>query len=129
MDPGYMTRAGRASAVRDAAEAFGHDFRWGRFEQATARVHPEQRDAFRKLAAELQGRVRVTGFEIDAIDLGRARGEAFVAATFTLYRLPSIEETTLHDLQIWRFDQVRRAWFVEPNLALYRRDGAASGTP
>jgi hypothetical protein len=126
MDPGYMSRAGRIHRVRDAAESFGHDFRWGRFEEAAERVRPEQRDAFRALTGELEGRLRITGFEIESIDLGLARGEATVTAAFTLYRLPSVEETMLRERQRWRFDKLRRRWFIEPDLALYR-GGAAAG--
>jgi hypothetical protein len=129
MDPGYMSRAGRTGRVRSAAESFGHDFRWGRFEQAAQRVQPDQRDAFHTLASELDGSVRFTGFEIESIDLGIARGEATVTAAFTLYRLPSVEETTLREHQLWRFDKIRRRWFIEPNLALYRGDGVADEGP
>jgi hypothetical protein len=129
MDPGYMSRAGRTQRVREAADSFGHDFRWGRFEKAAERVHPDRREAFRALATELDGRVRFTGFEIESVELGLVRGEATVSASFTLYRLPSIEETTLRERQQWRFDTVRRRWLLEPNLALYRGDAAASSEP
>ena len=129
MDPGYMSRAGRTSRVRDAAESFGYDLRWGRFEEAAKRVKPDQRDAFLSLASELEGNVRFTGFEIESVDVGIARAEASVSVAFTLYRLPSIEETTLREQQHWRFDKIRRRWYIEPNLALYRGDAVADEGP
>jgi hypothetical protein len=120
MDPSYMSAGGRTGEVRKAADHFGADLRWSRFEQASARVDPEAREAFRSVATQLLGNVRFTGFEIESVELGETRGEATVSVAFTLYVLPLIEEFTIRERQKWYFERSTGQWMLEPDLELYR---------
>ena len=122
MDPSYVTEGGRRGAIREAADTFGHDLRWGRIDQATARITSDRRDEFRVIARSLVDRVRLTEFEVESVDLGTMEDEATVHVRYTLYRIPAIQETRVREAQTWRFDRIRRGWFLDPDLELYAAD-------
>jgi hypothetical protein len=105
---------GRAEVKRNA-EVFGDNFQWGRVQEAARLVHPDDRDAFVAHAGALEGRLRVTGFEVSAVEVDGA--EAFATVVFSVYRPPSVFETTLVDRQRW--ERRNGAWYLRPALSRY----------
>lgn len=122
-DPDFVVPAKRRAEVRDAAEAFAANLRWGRFPAAAARVDPESRIEFLKLVQDPEEPMRFTGFEVMAVELGEEMTQARALVTFTLHRLPSMTEVVFHDDQQWRYEASHARWYLMPQLDAYRNAG------
>jgi hypothetical protein len=101
--------------VQRSAEVFGDNFQWGRIKEASRLVHPDDREAFLAHGVELDERLRVTGFEVAAVEVDGS--EAYATVVFHLYRPPSVVEQTLIDRQRW--ERRHGAWYLRPALERY----------
>lgn len=126
LDPGWASERGRRSAVSAAAEAFGHDLRWGRVAEAALALEPGARDDFVRVATALQRELRFSDFELQSVELGPDKGEASVDVSFGLYRIASISEKGFRERQHWRYDRELRRWLLTPNLGIYRAQLASA---
>ncbi|MFQ5696766.1 MAG: hypothetical protein ACE5IL_00580 [Myxococcota bacterium] len=126
MDPGWISERGRLDAVRAAADGFGHDLRWGRVAEAAGAVEPEVRAAFVEVATDLYRELRFSDFEVQSIQMGPDKEEASVDASFELYPIASIQETSFRVHQQWRYDRELRRWLLTPNLGIYRAQLASA---
>ena len=68
------------------------------------------------------GAPRFTHFELESVELSDERERANVRARFGVYRPPSINERLILERQVWRYDPALGAWFLAPDLQLYRGD-------
>ncbi len=117
--PKYWMSSQRREQVERAAEAYAADLRWGRLEQAAARVLPSRRGAFLELFHDSTRAPRFTGWEVMDVRLGEERGVANVVVGFQLYRPPALREGQILEQQVWRYEPSAALWYVEPNLGLY----------
>ncbi len=111
--------AKRVAVVRETAERYGANLRWGRLEAAVGMVDRERRAAFLKTFRDANPPLRFTSFEIVTVELGSSRDEVEVLASFRLYRLPNLSERSVDELQVWRFDPERGRWYIRPDLSLF----------
>ena len=118
-NPEFLIPAKRVAVVRETAESYGDNLRWGRLEAAVGMVEPERRMAFLRTLRDANPPLRFTSFEIVAVELGSSRDEVEVLASFRLYRVPNLSERSVHELQVWRFDPARGRWYVRPDLSLF----------
>jgi hypothetical protein len=125
VDPRFLLPVERKQRVRDAAEAYAADLRWGRIEQAAQQVHPEIRPLFLETFGNSNDPVRFTHFEVEAVELGSERGLANVRVSFGVYRPPSLEELRIIEQQVWSYEKTRRTWYLKPDIALYCGDVGA----
>ena len=124
-DPDYLLPFKRSAAVREAAETYGQNLRWGRFEVAAGMVAPESRDDFLATFLDAEPPYQFTSFEIVAVDLGEERGRVNVHVVFRLYRPPSMIELSVAEHQAWRYEpSVPPRWVIEPELRAFRQNAA-----
>jgi hypothetical protein len=127
-DSDKLGSPGRIKDVRTAAESYSSNLRWGNYDAAAEFVHPDERKAFRRLLREIGDDLRFTSFEIEQVEFADSIAEAEAMVSFSLYRVPRVDEETMFDYQTWRWDPMRSRWFLSPDLALYsgRTDGGAA---
>jgi hypothetical protein len=118
-NPDFLIPAKRMAIVREAAESYGDNLRWGRIAVAVGMVAPESRISFLETFGDADPPLRFTSFEILTIEAGRSRDEVEVLASFRLYRPPNLTERTIREWQIWRFDPDRASWYLSPDLSLF----------
>lgn len=118
-NPEFLIPAKRVAVVRETAERYGANLRWGRLEAAVGMVDRERRAAFLKTFRDANPPLRFTSFEIVTVELGSSRDEVEVLASFRLYRLPNLSERSVDELQVWRFDPERGRWYIRPDLSLF----------
>ncbi len=118
-NPDYLIPSKRAAIVRETAESYGDNLRWGRLQAAVGMVEPDRRAEFLVTLRDANPPLRFTSFEIVTVELGTSRDEVEVLASFRLYRLPNLSERTVRELQVWRFDPDRGRWYVRPDLSLF----------
>lgn len=108
--------------IREVTEAYLTNLRWERYAEASEVVHPDRRSAFRKLARRTEGRLRITDYEVEAIDTEIPFTTAQASLRYRLVRLPSVvEEEREEQLQLQRH---LGRWYVQPDLqALARAAG------
>ncbi len=118
-NPDFLIPAKRMAMVREVAESYGNNLRWGRIAVAVGMVAPENRVSFLETFVDANPPLRFTSFEIVAIEDGQSRHEMEVLASFRLYRPPNLVERTIRERQIWRFDRNRARWYLSPDLSLF----------
>ncbi len=118
-NPDFLMPAKRMAMVREVAETYGDNLRWGRIEVAVGMVAPENRVSFLATFVDADPPLRFTSFEIVTIEQGQSRHEVEVLASFRLYRPPDLIERTIREWQIWRFDRDRARWYLSPDLSLF----------
>ncbi len=126
LDPDYLIASNRLAVVKENAESYAQDLRWGRLKEAVAQVAPEQRVAFLELFEAAGQPIHFTSFEIVSVDLGQVRSRAEVLVTYELYRPPSINETTIRERQSWLYDVPAGRWFIEPDLSVFAKPSPSS---
>ena len=126
-NPEFLIPAKRVAVVRDTAERYGDNLRWGRLDAALGMVEPDRRAMFLATSRDANPPLRFTNFEIVAVELGTSREEVEVLASFRLYRLPNLSERSVHELQVWRFDPARGRWYIRPDLSLFLDSGVSAG--
>jgi hypothetical protein len=127
VDPRFLIPSERKGKVREAAEAYAGDLRWGRIEQAARLVHPRARPAFLRTLSGPSHALRFTHFEVESVELAPERDQANARVSFGLYRPPSLEEQRIVEQQVWHYEPDARAWYLEPDLPLYLGEvGAAA---
>lgn len=115
-DPDYLMPAKRIAEVREAAETFGYNLRWGRIDAAALVVHPAQRRVFLNRVQAVDPPLQFTSFEILDIRQGEERSAVTVLASFSMYQPPSLVERTANVEQLWRYDAHAGRWWIEPDL-------------
>ena len=125
IDPTLVIRSERETKVEELAEAYGLNLRFGRVNEAARAVHPDLREDFLSAMTDPAGAPRFTHFELESVELSDERERANVRARFGVYRPPSINERLILERQIWRYDPALGAWFLAPDLHLYRGDVGA----
>ncbi|MFQ5513449.1 MAG: hypothetical protein ACE5FG_03355 [Myxococcota bacterium] len=115
----------RLARLERAAEAYAEGLRWGDIERAAALVSPSRRAELRKLLRERHHAPRFTRVEVTSIELEPDGEHAKVRLSLDLYRPPVLHETSLYEEQTWQYVPESRAWYVVPDLALYRGDAVS----
>jgi hypothetical protein len=129
LEPDFILPGKRMKVVRERAEWYGNNLRFGRIDYAATMVRQENREAFLEMFAGT--RVKFTSFDVMNVVPGETRMTAEVWATYEFYLPPSLRQHTVNEKQTWHFDAVRRSWSVEPDLAVFPllSDGAAVSSP
>jgi hypothetical protein len=110
-------------AVDEFAKEYNNDVRWGRWQEAAAQVEPEGRKAFLNLLDDNDAPFRFTSVDVLSAKPTTEDGseiEMLVALEF--YRLPSVKERKVRQIQRWRWDVPDKKWMVEPDLGVLRQD-------
>lgn len=108
---------GRNDALEKAQKAYTENVRWGKFEEASRFVDPEQRDAFLALEERFE-QVRFTDYDIGAVS-SEDHETAEVEVTYRGYALPYYVEKEVREQQQWyRAEGVGNTWRVRPQLSL-----------
>ena len=124
-DPDYLLPFKRKAIVRETAETYGQNLRWGKFEVAARMVAPESRDDFLATFLNAEPPYQFTSFEIISVDLGDERDRAGVHVVFKLYRPPMMIELSVSEHQAWRYEpSVPPRWVIEPQLRAFQRDAS-----
>jgi hypothetical protein len=113
------TRANRTEDVREAADDYIHNLRWGRLEAAALMVSEEHRAAFVQRFAGYSRPLKFTSAEVERVDLARSRLSADVWVSFEFYQPPSLQERRIFEHQVWRYHATTRSWQVEPDLGAF----------
>jgi hypothetical protein len=108
----------KQESVKQRAESFGDDLRWGRFDRAAGFVLPEQRAAYWELVGEIEQRVRFTSFELREV-VEQRDSEAQAIVTYGIVRPPSVQEQMLVARQRWSYHLRSGAWYVSPERAAF----------
>ncbi|HTO07127.1 MAG TPA: hypothetical protein VMR86_08720 [Myxococcota bacterium] len=117
-------------AVDDYAQQYNNDVRWGRWQEAASQVEPERRTAFLRLLDDNQTPFRFTACDILSAKPTSTDGtevEMLVALEF--YRLPSVKERKVRQVQHWRYDVDTKRWVVAPDLKVLGDEGVGEGPP
>ncbi len=124
-DPDYLLPGKRKAMVREVAEAYGANLRWGRYEVAAGLVAPESRGEFLGTFMDAEPPYQFTSFEIVGVELGPERDRVVVLAVFHLYRPPSLVELSVTERQSWRYEPIEsERWVIEPDLRPFRATAA-----
>lgn len=126
LDLGHLLESDRAARVEEAVEAYANGLRWGRIELVSRLVRPDLRPDFLEFARREPPTVQFTGYEVQAIELGVDPDSAEALVSFELYRLPSVQQATIVERQLWEYHRDARRWYLVPDLALYRGDVSAT---
>jgi hypothetical protein len=117
-------------AVDDYAQEYNNDVRWGRWQEAAAQVEPERRTAFLKLFDDSQSPFRFTSVDImSARPLSEDGTEVEMLVALEFYRLPSVKERKVRQVQHWRYDVPDKKWVVTPDLAVLGGNDVGEGPP
>ena len=123
-DPDYLLPAKRRATVREAAESYGENLRWGRYEVAAGLVASEIREEFLSIFLDAEPPYQFTSFELVSVELGSERDRAAVVAVFHMYRPPSLIELSVTERQDWRYEPAGSPkWILEPDLGAFRAYG------
>jgi hypothetical protein len=118
--------------VKESAEAYNQDLRWGRVPQAAAQMLPAQREQFIELFDGDQSAFHFTSVEVlSAVPKSIDGREVDVLVAWEFYSPPSLTERKLRQKQTWRFIELERRWEVAPDLGVFEAVVAArtSNTP
>jgi hypothetical protein len=111
-----------------SAEEFNNDVRWGRWHEAAERVEPERRNAFLGLFDDSVNPYRFTSVDVLHTEAKSTDGtEIDLLVSLEYYRLPSVQERKVRQLQHWRYDVPTKRWVVTPDLAVLRDDVSGAG--
>lgn len=126
LNPDYLLPAKRESMVRQAAEKFGQNLRWGRYEVAAGLVAAERREEFLNTFLNAEPPYQFTSFELIGVELSSERDRVEVLAVFELYRPPSLRMRAVTERQTWRYQTSGRPlWVLEPDLSVFISSGRA----
>jgi hypothetical protein len=115
-------------AVDDYAQEYNNDVRWGRWQEAAAQVEPERRPAFLKLLDDSQTPFRFTSCDIlSARPTSNDGTEIEMLVALEFYRLPSVKERKVRQVQHWRFDVDAKRWVVSPDLKVLAGNDVGEG--
>jgi hypothetical protein len=110
-------------AVDEYAQEYNNDLRWGRWQEAAAQVEPERRSAFLRLLDDTDRPYRFTSVELmNAKPLSEDGTEMELLVALEYYRLPSVQERKVRQVQKWRYDVTMEKWVVTPDLSVLRED-------
>jgi len=130
LEPDYLLPAKRLEKVRDLADTYGQDLRFGRISEAAAFVRREDRKAFLEAFMDVARRVQFTNAEVvNAESTDSMTVEVWTR--YELFELPSIQVRSLSERQVWHFDPLGRTWQVQPDLSVFTgaRSPAGSAPP
>ncbi|MFI5317312.1 MAG: hypothetical protein ACHQ6T_16555 [Myxococcota bacterium] len=114
--------------VEDSAQEYNNDLRWGRWHEAAERVEPERRNVFLGLMDDNVNPYRFTSVEVIHTEAKSSDGtEIDLLVALEYYRLPSVEERKVRQLQHWRYDVPTKKWVVTPDLSVLREDVSGIG--
>ena len=115
-------------AVDEFAQEYNNDVRWGRWQEAAAQVEPERRGAFLRLLDDNQSPFRFTSVDIlSAKPVSQDGTEIEMLVALEYYRLPSVKERKVRQVQHWRYDVEAEKWVVSPDLTVLGDDVSGRG--
>ncbi|HKC52556.1 MAG TPA: hypothetical protein VKF60_17340 [Myxococcota bacterium] len=116
--------------VDEYAREYNNDVRWGRWQEAAAQVEPERRSAFLKLLDEPDRPYRFTSVDVlTKKPLSDDGTEMELLVGLEYYRLPSVQERKVRQVQKWRYDVTLEKWVVTPDLSVLREDVSSGRDP
>ena len=124
------TLPGDMPSVDEFAQEFNNDVRWGRWQEAAAQVEPEDRKAFLRLFDDNASPFRFTSVDIlSARPTSEDETEIEMLVGLEYYRLPSVKERKVRQVQKWRYDVDSKTWIVTPDLSVLSTSGVGEGPP
>jgi hypothetical protein len=112
--------------IEPFAQDYNNDVRWGRWQEAAAQVEPERRAAFLALLDDSDRPYRFTSVEVlNSKPVTQDGTEMELLVALEYYRLPSVKERKVRQVQTWRYDVTLEKWVVTPDLSVLREDVSA----
>jgi hypothetical protein len=125
IEPEYLLPSKRIEKVREVADSYGQNLRFGRIIEAAAFVRPEDRKAFLEAFPRIAERLEFTNAEVVTVEPVTATSMA-VLTTYEVFAMPSLQIRTISENQVWYFDANRRTWLVQPDLAAFPGSGGSA---
>ena len=110
----YMDPLGRKSELQLVQREYSKYIRWGDVEAAVEYVHPDLKGEFMELEADFK-LLRVTDFDIGAIEYGEGLKTATVRVIYHAYSLRTLLEKEIKEEQHWE-RLGGNYWVVRPEL-------------
>jgi hypothetical protein len=126
IEPEYLLPSKRAEKVREVADSYGQNLRFGRIVEAAAFVRPEDRKAFLEVFQRIAERLEFTNAEVITVE-PLSPTKMAVLTTYEVFAMPSLQIRTFSENQVWYFDATRRTWLVQPDLTAF--PGAGGSAP
>jgi len=108
----------RAPEVGDTAKAYNDDVRWGRYYEASAQLPADKRPAFLKLLDDSARPYRFTSVDLMKSTPNEDGSKVEMVVSLEYYRLPSVSEEKVQQLQLWHYDRAENRWYVDPDLSV-----------
>jgi hypothetical protein len=125
IEPDYLVPSKRIEKVRDVADSYGQNLRFGRIVEAAAFVRPEDRRAFLEAFQRIAARLEFTNAEILSVDSVDAT-TVEVLASYEVFAMPSLQIRSFTERQLWYYDAMKRTWLVQPDLAAFTGPGGSA---
>lgn len=117
---GYQTRK-RAKTLDEATLNFETLLRWGEFEDA-AKYAVNRKGEPANIDLKFLKHIRVTSYEITDQVIAPDSTEATVTAVIGFYDDESAVVHTMHEKQLWWYDQKAEHWFIEDGFPDFRAE-------
>ncbi len=103
----------------ERTRAYGKMLRWGQYEDAASMRRAREGGELKSIDTDPFKEIRVTSYRVIRSELGEDRKEAAVSATIDFYHERQNRLTTLHDQQLWWYDEQRKKWYLEDDLPAF----------
>lgn len=120
LEPDYLMTRKRVEKIRETADWYAANLRWGRLQHAAAMVRDEDRkDFIATFVDDPHPRVEFTGWEIITVEQAEERDEAEVWVSYEYFVPPAIRPRTITERQVWHYEASTRVWRVQPDLTVF----------
>ena len=117
---------GHRRELEDAQRSYTRMVRWGDFEEASQWVAPQERDRFFDDSESFRN-LRITDYQIGALELDDDGQSATVRVSYRGYDLATLLEREMREVQDWVFEDGH--WRVRPALAGLSQQLQGVGSP
>jgi hypothetical protein len=104
--------------LENAQLAYTQSMRWGRFDQASQWIAPDDRARFFRDAEEQLQDVRISEYDIGELEMGDGGKSATVRVSYRVYDMRTLIEREVRETQEWSYDE--GAWRVRPTIGSLR---------
>jgi hypothetical protein len=105
----------RQYSLEDAHRDYTNNVRWSKFGEASKYVDPELRDEFLERAPRFQD-FRFTDWEGTPVVLDEEKRASTIRVTYTGYRMSTLIETPVEEVQEWYREGEMNEWRVRPSF-------------
>ena len=100
------------NGLKGSVKAFNEAFRFEDYTQASVFVSPDKKEKFWSEVDRLQGKIRLTGYELRDMQLDEKKSHATAILYFQYWRPESPILKTVSFTQKWQYSEKDKAWRV-----------------